>query len=69
MFTQLTVMQKFERSDLNSFQDNTTSETDQLPPLNMLHIHLKKKKKQQQYLWPKKTLILCERKLLIKCNC
>ena len=45
MFTQLTVMQKFERSDLNSFQDNTTSETDQLSPLNMLHIHLKKKEK------------------------
>ena len=47
MFTQLTVMQKFERSDLKSIQDNTTSETHQLSPLNMLHNNLKKKKRKK----------------------
>ena len=48
MFTQLTVMQKFERSDLKSVQDNTTSETHQLSPLNMLHNNLKKPPKNQK---------------------
>ena len=61
MFTPLTVVQKFERSDLNSVQENTTSETHQLSALNMQHNHLKKRRKKE-----KKSSNICDLRKHIK---